>query len=421
MNSKERVREALNRREPDRVPLFEFSINNRIAKHIVGRNVLIFGAGSTTKAAIDAEIRSQDEYKEFMSSSFLSQLQVYSKAGFDMITLVPTTFVTPYNFGLGNVAIREIYDVDIVYEGDDYYRITSKDPSAKGFWCTCKYCPESDTFQMFKDNILDKGEEEGEEEFERYVEFLEGKPLADIPEQLKYGLDALERAIRVNSNEYGLFLNGYADIEYPCFATYHSLFLSLMATNGVLVHRYMRATTDSVKAMLKLELEMGVDSIMGGNDWAYKSGPMMSPAYFDEFMAPYLKEIVDLTHSYKRYYIKHLDGNTTKILDTLVNTCGIDAYHAIEPTAGMDIGDVKKRYGKKIAVIGNIDCGDVLVHWTPQQIREEVKRIITAVSPGGGHIFSSSNSIHAGVPIENFLAYMNAAREYGVYPISSND
>ena len=194
-----------------------------------------------------------------------------------------------------------------------------------------------------------------------------------------------------------------------------------MATNGVLVHRYMRATTDSVKAMLKLELEMGVDSIMGGNDWAYKSGPMMSPAYFDEFMAPYLKEIVDLTHSYKRYYIKHLDGNTTKILDTLVNTCGIDAYHAIEPTAGMDIGDVKKRYGKKIAVIGNIDCGDVLVHWTPQQIREEVKRIITAVSPGGGHIFSSSNSIHAGIPIENFLAYMNAAREYGVYPISNND
>jgi uroporphyrinogen-III decarboxylase len=416
MNSKERVRAALSRSEPDRVPLFEFSINNRIAKHILGRNELIWGAGETTKAAIEAEMTSKEEYEKFMSYCFISQVEAYSKAGFDMVTLVPTAFVTPYNFGLGNVAVREIYDVNIEYEGENQYRITSKDPNANGFWCTCKYCPESDTFQMYKDNILEKGEKE----FERYVDFLESKSLADIPEQLKYGLDALDRAIHVNNNEYGLFLNGYADIEYPCFATYHSLFLLLMATNGDLVHRYMRATTDSVKTMLKIELEMGVDSIMGGNDWAYKSGPMMSPAFFDEFMAPYLKEIVDLTHCHKRYYIKHLDGNTNKILDSLIDICGIDAYHSIEPSAGMDIVDIKRRYGNKISVIGNIDCGDVLVHWTPGQIREEVKRIIRAVSPGGGHIFSSSNSIHAGVPIRNFLAYIDAARQYGVYPISSD-
>jgi uroporphyrinogen decarboxylase len=134
-------------------------------------------------------------------------------------------------------------------------------------------------------------------------------------------------------------------------------------------------------------------------------------------MAPYLKEIVDLTHKYRKLYFKHLDGNTYAILDSLINICGIDAYHAIEPSAGMDIEKVKKMYGDRITVIGNIDCGDILVNWEPERIKDEVKRIIRTVSPGGGHILSSSNAIHSGIPIENFLAYINTAKEYGAYPI----
>jgi len=74
-------------------------------------------------------------------------------------------------------------------------------------------------------------------------------------------------------------------------------------------------------------------------------------------------------------------------------------------------------YGDKITVVGNIDCGEVLVNWSPNEIGQEVKRIINSVSPGGGHIFGSSNAIHGGIPIENFLAYIEAAKKYGVYPI----
>jgi uroporphyrinogen decarboxylase len=51
-------------------------------------------------------------------------------------------------------------------------------------------------------------------------------------------------------------------------------------------------------------------------------------------------------------------------------------------------------------------------------IKEEVKRIIKIASPGGGHIFATSNAIHDGVPIENALAYINAVKEFGSYPIN---
>lgn len=118
-----------------------------------------------------------------------------------------------------------------------------------------------------------------------------------------------------------------------------------MCINPDLVHRYMRATIDSMKAMLKIELEMGVYGILGVNGWCYRSGPMMSPKHFDEYMAPHLKEIVDLIRDYGRFYIRHLDGYTCPILDSLVYKCGIDACHTIESPSGMDIVKVKQMHG----------------------------------------------------------------------------
>jgi hypothetical protein len=414
MTSRERITAALGHREADRVPLFEIAVSNQVAEHFLGEKVFVWGTGATTVAAIEAEMRGASEYRKFMFDCFDNALRIYHLAGLDMIPIYPTAFVTPLNFGLHNVAVRDIYDVDITRDSPVHYTMRSKSPDAPGFWCSCVHSPESDTFQMECDSIL----EQGEEEFVRFVDYLENRALSNMPDPLQYGLDALEHAVEVNSRNYDLFLLGFADIQYPCFNTYHALFLTLMATNGELVHRYMRATTDSMKAMLDIELQMGVDGIIGANDWAYRSGPMMSPAYFDEYMAPYLKELVDLTHSYGKPYVKHLDGNTYPILPSLINTCGIDAYHAIEETAGMNIGEVKRLYGDTITLIGNIDCGEILTNGSVETIREETRRIIHTVSAGGGHIFGSSNAIHGGVPVENFLAYVNAAKEFGTYPIA---
>lgn len=404
---------ALRHQEADRVPLFEIAVSNQVAEHFLGEKVFVWGTGATTVAAIEAEMKGPKEYRKFMFDCFENSLRIYHEAGLDMIPIYPTAFVTPLNFGLHNVAVRDVYDVEITRDSAVCYTMHSKCPDAPGFWCSCVYSPESDTFQMESDSIL----EEGEEEFARYVNYLESRPLDTMPEQLRCGLDGLEHAVEMNARNYDLFLLGFADIQYPCFSTYHALFLMLMATNPELVHRYMRATTDSMKAMLKIELDMGVDGVIGANDWAYRSGPMMSPAFFDEYMAPYLKELVDLTHSYGKPYVKHLDGNTYSILDSLVNCCGIDAYHAIEETAGMDISEVKRLYGDRITLVGNIDCGEILTNRGPATIREEVRRIITSVSPGGGHILGSSNAIHGGIPVENFLAYISAAKEFGTYPI----
>jgi uroporphyrinogen decarboxylase len=86
----------------------------------------------------------------------------------------------------------------------------------------------------------------------------------------------------------------------------------------------------------------------------------------------------------------------------------------------MDIGEVKDRYGDRVAVIGNVDCTEVLTHAPIEEVVDAVKETIAKASVGGGHILASSNSIHPGVKPENYRAMVEAARKYGVYPLDSD-
>jgi len=164
-------------------------------------------------------------------------------------------------------------------------------------------------------------------------------------------------------------------------------------------------------------IKAGADVILSGDDYADKNGPLVSPRMFKIFIMPYLKRVVDTAKRYGKPFIKHTDGKIWKILDMIVAT-GIDGLHPIEPCAGMDILKVKRMYGDRICVIGNIDCSYVLPLMSPNDVEEVVKETIAKVAPGGGYILSSSNSIHPGVKPENFLVMIKAAKRYGRYPIS---
>jgi len=185
-----------------------------------------------------------------------------------------------------------------------------------------------------------------------------------------------------------------------------------------LVERYMEVITEGAIPLLRAQLEMGVDGILGAQNWCYKEGSLFSPKMF---MAPHLKRIVDECHRYGVPYIKHLNGNTTVLLDMLVYEVGIDGLHSIEPPAGMDIGWVKRKYGDKITLLGNIDCAHILTFGSREEVIEQVKNIIKVASPGGGHIFASSNCIHSGVSPDTFWTMIKAVREFGKYPISISD
>ncbi len=165
-------------------------------------------------------------------------------------------------------------------------------------------------------------------------------------------------------------------------------------------------------------VEIGAEVVMLSDDYACKRGPLMSPAHFREFVLPGLKRVVEAAKDVGAYVVKHTDGNVWPILDMIIESA-IDGINPLEPTAGMDIGEVKTKYGDRVCVVGNIDCSYTLTQRSVEDVCREVEECISKASPGGGHIMSSSNSIHSGVRPENYRAMIEATRKYGNYPLHS--
>jgi len=191
-------------------------------------------------------------------------------------------------------------------------------------------------------------------------------------------------------------------------------FLMDMIDNPRLVHELIEITLSyDIRAMQRM-VAAGAEVVVFGDDYADKNATLMSPRHFQEFILPGLKRCVDAAHAAGAYVIKHTDGNIMGILDMIVDT-GIDGLNPLEPQAGMDIALLKHKYGDRIALVGNIDCGYLLSQAPVEEVRRVTRETIAVAAPGGGFCLSSSNSIHSSVKPENFMAMIETLREVGEY------
>ena len=161
--------------------------------------------------------------------------------------------------------------------------------------------------------------------------------------------------------------------------------------------------------------ERGVEVIIFGDDSAYKSGPMMSVKHFEQYIFPRYKSIINTIHKRGAKALLHSDGNTHLILPGWVKA-GIDGIHPWEPTAGWRLSEAKDSWGDQISILGNIDC-NTLTYGPASRIRHEVLKAMHDAGPGGGYIMSSGNSIHYGIRPEHFQVMVDTCRKYGAYPL----
>jgi uroporphyrinogen-III decarboxylase len=138
---------------------------------------------------------------------------------------------------------------------------------------------------------------------------------------------------------------------------------------------------------------------------------MFSPKIFREHFLPRMKRVAE---KIRIPWIYHSDGNLMPILDDLL-TLGMNGLANIEPNA-MDILELKKKYGTRICLVGNIDLHYTLTQGTPDETEAEVKKRIEEIGPGGGYILASSNSLTPYCKPENVLAMNRALLKYGFYP-----
>ena len=193
-------------------------------------------------------------------------------------------------------------------------------------------------------------------------------------------------------------------------------FLMLIYDDPALVRAILSAYTRRAIDYGRILIQAGVDAILINADYGINTGPWLSPRLFKQFILPYLRQEVEAFHALGAYVIKHTDGNTLALLDSIVET-GIDGLHGIQPSIGMDLKLLKSRYGDRIALFGAVEA-DTLINGAPQDAMDEAERCIQAAAPGGGYVLTSTNSVQAGAKAENYLAMLAHARKIGSYPMA---
>ena len=160
-----------------------------------------------------------------------------------------------------------------------------------------------------------------------------------------------------------------------------------------------------------------LDVIMIGDDLTGQDGPLFSPRFYREVVRPRQKRVIDVIKKNSRARIwYHTCGDCSEYIPDLIDM-GIDILNPVQiNTRGMDPKVLKAAYGKDLVFWGGgIDSQRVLPFVSPEKIREEVRKNLEVLKPGGGYVFNNVHNIQPGVTPQNIVAMYEAAYEFGFY------
>ncbi len=216
-------------------------------------------------------------------------------------------------------------------------------------------------------------------------------------------------------DEYFLFL--YSDPTWPIPDGEHMIdfAVQMMEEPDVLNDASKRRVEEEVeKAAYLADRGHLADGFIMGSDYCFNTNPFYSPDQFEEFVAPYLKEVISEWRKLGYYSIKHTDGNIMPILKQMAD-CKPDAIHSLDPQGGISLPEVRKVVGDEIALIGNVNCG-LLQTGTDEECDADVMRALReGMAAGKGYIFATSNCVYPGMPLERYERMWQLWREHGVY------
>jgi len=163
-------------------------------------------------------------------------------------------------------------------------------------------------------------------------------------------------------------------------------------------------------AAAKRLTQIGMDMIWTGDDVGTQGGMMISPAHWRRFLKPrmarFIAELKAINPAVKVAY--HCDGDLRAIIPELIEI-GVDVLNPVQP-ACMDPAELKRLYGDRLCFWGSIDQQRTLPFGTPEDVRREVRTRLETLGRGGGLIIGPTHHVQLDVPMENFLAMVDAIR-----------
>ena len=387
MSGKERVLNAFNHKESDFVPVSDQLIVSKVASEILGRYAYT-GGGEFSKDTIELLYRGE---RDFLVERYVEDtVGIHEKLGLDFIRV-------------GTVPSKNYSKDDLPKKiGENTYLYENRETKN---WSIYKFSPSSGQFFCVSSSF----DKDGLDAFEREIKYIEKKMDEEIKFEDKSIFEGWDRTVEKVGNKMAIAFS--AGISIPI----HPVYLESIILKPEWIEIYLDYQTKYTIEFIKEAKKHGADFILGGGDLADKNGPVYSPSVFKKFLMPRYKKILDFCHSLGLFYVYRSDGNTRPLWDIWFNEIGFDGYGEIDKSAGIELKELKEKYGKKITLIGNVDCAKTLVYGSKEDIYKEVEKCINDAKNGGGFILSSSNSIHYNIPAKNFIYMIEAARKFGKY------
>jgi len=185
------------------------------------------------------------------------------------------------------------------------------------------------------------------------------------------------------------------------------LFCYVWAEAPELISEYMEISTTNAVDHIHAVTDPAVSPcVMTAGDIAFKGRLMHSPEWLRAEFVPRLKRLNDAAHEHDVKVLFHSDGYLMDIMPDLIES-GIDGLNPIETTAGMDLREVKEKYGDKLFLTGGIDISQLMAVGSPDEVREQCREAIAVASPG--YFIGSTTELDNGSKLENILAMIETA------------
>ncbi len=364
MNSKERVKTAMDHREPDRVPRYLF-YTPEVYKEIC--SILELDTGSDPYI-FDIELEND-------------LLMTYRG-----ISNIPGVLHSDIEADAGEV----FYD----NWGIGYRRVDYGKGKGKGSYTEMVSHPLADREKYGSYRFPDPVKDEDYTEHKKLVE--------------KYGSEyAIIAAAPATIFEAAWYLRGFNN------------FLMDLSTEPDFALDLMNKTADYHLAVAREMINIGADIIWFGDDVGMQEGMIMSPEQYRKLLKPvYARLIQEVKKIDKNVLVAyHTDGYAEPVIPDFIEI-GIDILEAVQP-ACMDPGELKKKFGKNLSFWGGVDVQHVMPFGTPGEVVAEVRERIRTVAPGGGFIFCTAHCVQPSErAVGNVFTYYWAAKKYGDYPIN---
>ena len=174
------------------------------------------------------------------------------------------------------------------------------------------------------------------------------------------------------------------------------------------VRRLIDAVTDFQVEVLKDWAGVGADCVMFGDDWGMQTGMQISPGMWRDLFKPCYRRMFAAAHSAGIDILFHSCGKVIEIVEDLIEV-GVDILDPIQPGC-MDPGELARRYGGRISFSGAVDIQGLMVFGKPEQVKEEIRRLLETLGApfGNGFLIGPSNTMTPDIPLANLRAMVEA-------------